>query len=742
MSKKKVTPSLGQVKSEIPVKDVVSGNKNDKNSDIVTFTPPAQNVLFRKIFVATAAVIAVVMMLMSLRSGINGDDSYQDDYSDNLVKYYASMGRDTSYRHDPQSPIFYYGGGYEFPVGVVNHALGLTVDDAAYHDVRHVFNAFLGFLAILFTALIVSELAGWEAGLLALLLMFFSPRFVGDSLMNPKDIPFATGYIAAIYYMIRWLKNIASPSRNTLIGLVLGIGFAISVRVGGLLLIAYLFLFVALQLWSNKGSISGVFKDFQGTKKVILTALGVSALAYIFAILFWPYALANPIKNPLKALAEFSKFSVSIRLLFMGENSMSNTMGWDYPLQWIGRTVPIAVLLGFFTSIFLVFKMTKRYPKNVIFLLFFTTFFPLLYIIYKKSNLYDSWRHLIFIYPTVVVLATLAWASIIDIFSKNKVITYALIAFLGIMSLEPAYFIVTNSAYPYTYFNPLNGGMKGAFGNFETDYWGVSCRQGVEWLEGQGILKQDMKDTITLMTNFGYNVDKYVSKKYGGKVRVLYSKYDRRHEQNWNYGLFQSRFSAGSQLRSGSWPEKSRTIHTIDAAGVPILAILKNDNNFTSQAEKLMKQQLLDSAAVVLNYELAKHPDNDAAWNNLATVAMSQNKFSDAINFSQKCLQLVPDNMSAMGILGLSQLRTNDAASAQNTFQRMVKVQPDYAIGYYYLSVIQQNSDMNLAIKNARKSIEVSPNFKAGYELLASLYEKSGDATSAAQYREASGRMK
>ena len=736
MSKQKqnIPPTVYSTKVETPASKRVEQAIIDYDK--------GKSTLFRKIFYGAAAAVAVLMVVLSLKSGINGDDFYQDDYSDNLVKYYASMGRDTSYRHDPASPIFYYGGGYEFPVGVVNHALGLTVDDAAYHDVRHVFNALLGFLAMLFTALIVSELAGWRAALITLLLAFLSPRFLGDSFMNPKDIPFATGYIAAIYYLILYLKNIVSPKRSTLVGLALGIGFAMSVRVGGLLLIAYLFLFLAIQLYLQKRSTGGIFKDINLTKKALLTAVGVSAAAYVFAILFWPYGLANPIKNPLKALAEFSKFSVNIRLLFMGENNMSDTMGWDYPLQWIGRTVPIAVLVGFLGSIVLITKLLRRFSGISIFVLFFVTFFPLFYIIYKKSNLYDSWRHLIFIYPTMVALAALAWVTIENSLSKNKFASYSFIGLLALLSFEPAYFIATNSAYPYVYFNPLGGGIKKAFGNFETDYWGVSCRQGVEWLDKQGFIKENMTDTVTIMTNFGYNVEKYVKKKYGGKVRTVYSKYDRRYEQKWDYALFQSRFSAGSHLRNGTWPERSRTIHTIDAAGVPLLAVMKNTNNLTLQAEAFVKKQQLDSAAVLLREEIKNHADNDIAWNTLSSVALSQNNIEEAKIAAENTLKLTPENMSAMGILGMSYLRANDVSNAQATFQKMVKLQPDYAVGHYYLAVTQQNTDINLAIKSAQKSIQASPSFKAGYELLATLYEKAGNPTSAAQYREAATRMK
>ena len=60
---------------------------------------------------------------------------------------------------------------------------------------------------------------------------------------------------------------------------------------------------------------------------------------------------------------------------------------------------------------------------------------------------------------------------------EKKTIIYALWGLLTLTALDPALFIVRNTHYPYIYFNPIGGGLGGAFGNYETDYWGVGIRQ-------------------------------------------------------------------------------------------------------------------------------------------------------------------------------------------------------------------------------------------------------------------------
>jgi hypothetical protein len=53
--------------------------------------------------------------------------------------------------------------------------------------------------------------------------------------------------------------------------------------------------------------------------------------------------------------------------------------------------------------------------------------------------------------------------------------------------------IIDYHPYQNLYFNVLAGDMKTVRKNFETDYWGVSYRKGLEY-----ILKQDKRETIYL----------------------------------------------------------------------------------------------------------------------------------------------------------------------------------------------------------------------------------------------------
>lgn len=60
-------------------------------------------------------------------------------------------------------------------------------------------------------------------------------------------------------------------------------------------------------------------------------------------------------------------------------------------------------------------------------------------------------------------------------------------AMVGVVAavLWPVHQIVRLHPYQLTYFNELVGGLRGAEGRFETEYWLTSYKEAVEWLNDQ-----------------------------------------------------------------------------------------------------------------------------------------------------------------------------------------------------------------------------------------------------------------
>jgi tetratricopeptide (TPR) repeat protein len=734
MSKKKSSLALNAAtKSALPPRRSV-------------FTPSApwpvestHDGLLQKVFWSLGALILAIMFLVAPATGVNGDDEFQVDYSEKLVAYYSSMGTDRSAVHINKGNMHNYGGIFDLVAGTTNAMLGNTVLDPSYHYIRHWYIALFGFIALIFIALLAKEIAGWRAAILALLLAFLSPRFFGHAMMNPKDIPFAAGFAIALYYMARTLKSLPETNWKNILVLVLGVALAIATRAGGLLLFAYLGLFAGLDFLSKYG-LQGIFKQVKTLGLYAAVVAGAAAAAYVVAILTWPAALADPFGHPFKALSEFSQLGIKIRLLFNGENVMSDVTPWYYPIVWIFKTIPLSVLVGFIGAVALMPVFIRRWRPLPVLLVFLATFFPVVYIIYKDSILHDGWRHLMFLYPAMVVLAALTWIAAERLVQNLAWGKYALWAMLAMLTVDAAAFIVRNPTLAYIYFNPIGGGLKGAFGHYETDYWGVGVKEAIDWMEKEGILSEDMKDTVIIGTNFYYPV-LYHTGKYKGMVKPVYVKVSARYIESWDYGIFPSRFFPGTQLRTGTWPN-SKAAHVVRANGVPIVAVEKDLEKNAWKGEQATIAQDWETALAAFKAELAAHPDNELAWDGLANAHLSLSQFTEARAAAEKSLKIAPDREHALWLKGMAYFDSGDWANATATFEQSVKVHDDSAFAFHNLSYIYLRSgQLDQALINIKRAIELSPRLKEAYELAAVICEQQGDTQTAASYRNTAARL-
>jgi tetratricopeptide (TPR) repeat protein len=737
MSKKK-SPQIksGKVFNEQPKKlDVAeikpeSSAEQKNNVETITIdTITRHDGLLKKIFYATSAVMLILMMFMSVGAGINEDDKYQNNYAQSLYKYYSTFGSDTTalFYTPEQGSMHFYGGFFDLMATVTNVALNTNnPETVAYHSVRHVLNSILGFIAIFFTALLARYIGGWYMGLLVLFFMFFSPRFLGDSFINPKDIPFAAGYIMSLYYISVFLKTMEKPKVQTLVGLGLGIALTISSRVGGLLLLGYIVMFIGIELWRKYGLAS----TFGNTKRLFTIAkyaLLAVVPGYFLAMLFWPYGLSNPFSHPFEALSEMTKRAVNIKLLFNGGLVWGQNRPWHYPLTWMYLTIPLYVLSGLAVFVIMIRKIIKDYTLNPVHLLLFACFFPIIYVIIKGSTLHDSWRHLIFVYPAMVVLAGLGWFTLIRYTMSKKGIFYSVLAVLGLLIIEPASFIARNPAYPYVYFNPIAGGISGAFGRFETDYWGTSVKQGVEWLEKQGVFEKATEEKpVKIATNSYYVACAYLAK-YGKKVNILYTKYYNRDEQLWDYALFISRFVAPEQQTAGKWPVKSYSIKNIKANNTPILTVYKDSIHYAFEGQQFMKAKDYPNAINSFNKELAIHPDNELAYLRLGQAYLASSNFEKSMSLLDSALALVPNWDSGLYMKGLNLQNQNKLEEAEKIHLKVLELNGRYSPSIQQLAAIYSTQGKHaFALQYLEELVEMEGGRKDIIQFAVQIYERAG----------------
>jgi hypothetical protein len=113
---------------------------------------------------------------------------------------------------------------------------------------------------------------------------------------------------------------------------------------------------------------------------------------------------------------------------------------------------------------------------------------PSVYAIARHLSLYDSIRHMYFIIPPIAVIAAAGWDLMLA--SSRRQLALAAAAALAIGLAEPIVFQIRNHPNQTVYFSPVIGGPRGAFGQYDMDYWGNCVLQAEQWSAEQAELAQ------------------------------------------------------------------------------------------------------------------------------------------------------------------------------------------------------------------------------------------------------------
>jgi len=116
--------------------------------------------------------------------------------------------------------------------------------------------------------------------------------------------------------------------------------------------------------------------------------------------------------------------------------------------------------------------------------------FPISYAILRHSSLYDCVRHFLFAVPLLCVTAALAaraaFVSCVSQFRRKvarRVVggLFALVLLVGV-AIQIA-IMVRLHPYEYIFANQFTGGVNGAYGRYESDYWGESFKEASEKIQ-------------------------------------------------------------------------------------------------------------------------------------------------------------------------------------------------------------------------------------------------------------------
>jgi Dolichyl-phosphate-mannose-protein mannosyltransferase len=439
--------------------------------------------LWPRLSVALAA-LAVLLVFLTFRDyGVTWDEDVHNWYGNFVLDYYLSLFSDKRSLH--WLDLYNYGAVFDMTAAALNRISPIGV-----YETRHLLNGLVGVLGLIGCVKLAAAAAGGRAGLIAALFLLLTPNYYGQMFNNPKDIPFAVGVVWATYYMVRIVPALPRPPFKLLATLGAAIGLTLGVRIGGLLLLCYLGLILALD---------GAWRAIAARRVTVLIETGwnslwrvfvpVAAIAYPVMLLFWPWAQADPIRNPLRALATFSHETFPFYTLFAGRFVPANDLPWAYLPTYIAIALPELVLLLLLCAPGMAalgllrggFDLRREQVLTAC-VLGIGIGFPVAYAIAIKAVLFDGMRHFIFLLPLIAVVAGIAADRGLDRLARFpfRRPVYLALALYGVFHIS---ILVMLHPDQYVYYNAFVGGVEGAQRKFKLDYWANSYAEAVRGLE-------------------------------------------------------------------------------------------------------------------------------------------------------------------------------------------------------------------------------------------------------------------
>ncbi len=585
----------------------------------------------RNLFVASLVLAAILLAFLAPKSAVNVDEQLHYPHAKTVVNWYFTGGDDVTCLNTPVTNLKYYGQSVDNFTALFNRVFSIENEFLT----RHFTGAFFFWLLLFFAGMIAYKLsASFWVSAITVLSIVLMPRLFGQAFGNLKDIPFTAGYLAAIYLIIRFLKELPKPTWRTVVLLGLSIAFTCSVRVGGLILFAYLGLALVLILILKPF----LLKHIVSTKLCLVRLLGQGAvilgIGYFVGLLFWPFALQDVFHNPLLSLSVMEHYKVSIRQVFEGDWLWSTQLPWYYLPKWLAISTPEFLFLGFAVFLILFFlNLSKLDNRQLFFELFvlFTLIFPLVYVVVISANLYSGVRQMLFVMPLLAVFSAMGMVRLFQSKARKWLKAGAAFFFFGTMIL-PLKQQAANFPADYIYFNTISGGNKKAWSNYEYDYYFHGLKEASEYL-----ISLIGNEKVIVAGNS--NLSNYFEDIQG--IEYRYSRYLERSSEDWDYGLFGVNYIHPLLLKSGKW-ESSEIIQTFYHCGNPIAVLLKRKGKNDLEGIRKIESETYSEAKNLLETALVNDPNNVWLYVQLAKISLKENDSESFIGYLQSGREIYP----------------------------------------------------------------------------------------------------
>lgn len=409
--------------------------------------------------------VAVLYLLFSILTykqfGITSDEYVEYQSGKSLLNYYQngkeSKNFDISLRQFPKNSTYFRG----------HLALFSYLNPKGTYERFHLLNMlfalpiFLMFYSLLFFIYKSSKLAS-----LGTLVLFFTPRFLGDIPTNTKDVPFAVLFFVSLGFIYFFDK----VKVNFFVKLiVLGVLFGITTSfrlLGASLPVIYL-------LYSLKNSKISAIKDS-------LLVFLISIIVLVLSLPLFSNNIQTGFKTLIKSSSSFEYWDN--KMLFMGEFIGKHERPWYYLPVWLVITTPLYILFTFLISPAMA-RFRKNKDNDIYSLMYLALIINLFLYFLIEPVIYNGLRHFLFLVPIITFISVLTIFDLFDYLKTYNVkVKYTFVLIIGLSFLLTVKSFITLHPYEYVYFNEFTNGLKDAQGKFDSDYWGASYKESALWI--------------------------------------------------------------------------------------------------------------------------------------------------------------------------------------------------------------------------------------------------------------------
>ena len=439
---------------------------------------PGQIRAHSRLAVCLAFVLAAVLGLFLVDGcGIGVDEATERRTLDVNIRAYAEL------LHGEESPEALaisehrisewrdrdYGQAKFYPVWPVMHTLEQQGNARSMENVYHYYMYLVFLLGLFALYSIVRRLTGSRAfGMIGAGLLFVNPRFFAESFYNNKDLMLISMCLIVFWQGLRFLQenDWLSCVGFGLAGAVATNSRILGLAAFGLVGIAYLVVRIA-RGWTKRD----FWRGFAAVLSLLVFFVAMTPACWGGFFEYWKYLIVGT--------ANFDAARWNGWFLYRGAvyNPVENPIPWHY-IPWLMIiTTPLLILaLAALWPVLLVLRnrgeKRRWLAADTVFCLALAVFCiaPLCYAMAARPNLYNSWRHLYFIYIPVVIFAAISlfwlWQS------RKKWLRGALAAVLALHFVFYAGFIALNHPHEFAYFNVLAGPHPEE--RYDADYWNIA----------------------------------------------------------------------------------------------------------------------------------------------------------------------------------------------------------------------------------------------------------------------------